>query len=302
MQAFWTSAEVSWMANSVLEETTGGQEAVDEAEEMDQLILAIEDSSDGSSEATQGSEITDVAEGAGQPTQASEDDSSAALEVDPGSEPIKEAEEIDQLIQVLVEDNGSTNAKVNQDAAETGKEDGENQSIGVPGVDAGKASPEAGQELSVSNQTGSMYQLIQLLVDTESNSSSEIVPDPKSVNETEMTGQLMQMPVDDGSLAAETDPQIEIQNKTKSMDQMIQTLVESNNNADTNESQNAETIEEKESVGQLLMQTLVDEDNSPEGDDEVEATSEQDNKIIDEGNSMDQLILALEGSSSSGAQ
>jgi hypothetical protein len=269
---------------------------------MDQLILAIEDSSDGSSEATQGSEITDVAEGAGQPIQASEDDSSAASEVDPGSEPIKEAEEIDQLIQVLVEDNGSTNAKVNQDAAATGKEDGENQSIGVPGVDAGKVSPEAGQELSVSNQTGSMYQLIQLLVDTESNSSSEIVPDPKSVNETEMTGQLMQMPVDDGSLAAETDPQIEIQNKTKSMDQMIQTLVESNNNADTNESQNAETIEEKESVGQLLMQTLVDEDNSPEGDDEVEATSEQDNKIIDEGNSMDQLILALEGSSSSGAQ
>jgi hypothetical protein len=83
---------------------------------------------------------------------------------------------------------------------------------------------------------------------------------------------------------------------------MIQTLVESNNNVDAKESQNAETIEEKESVGQLLLQTLVDEDNSPEGDDEVEATGEQDSKIIDEGNSMDLLILALEGSSGSGAQ
>lgn len=277
-------------------EAADGPEAITEAE-VDQLIQTITDDSGGTegTEAADGPETAEVEE-TGQSTQAPEDDSSSAAEVNQESGTIKEAEEIDQLIQVLVEDDGSTNEEVeaDQDAGAAGKEEATNQTIVISGESIGedisKISTEAGQDLEAINQTQSMDQLIQTLVDTDGNNSSEITQDLKSINETE-TGQPIQMPID-GATGVEAAQQIGIQEKTKSMGQLIQTIVNDKSRTDTITAQGSETIEKTESIVRLI-QTLEDEGDTASGD---EAISGQDLEIVDEEGSMELLIQALEGS------
>ncbi len=308
-------------------EAADGQGAIDEAEEMDQLIQTISDSSSGAEEAAAVSGTADAPETdqsinapendndraeevaaisgtadapeTDQSTNAPEDDSGSAAGVDEVSGTIEEAEEMDLLIQVLVEEEGSTNEGVeaDQDAGTAGKEEATNQSVGIFIEDAGEVPAKAGQDSGALNQTQSMDQLIQTLVDSgnEGNNSSEIVQDVKSVNETGPAGQSIPVPADNAAAGAETAQQVGITEKTESMNLLIQTIVNNESLAGTKTAQSVETIEKTESVDQLI-QTLADERDSAKGSDEV--VSGQSLEIIDEEISMEGLIqaLTLEGS------
>jgi hypothetical protein len=279
-------------------EAAGGQEAVNEAEDMDQLIQTISDS-EVTEEAAESSGTVNADE-IGQPTQAPEDDSSSAAGVDQGSGTIEEAEEMDQLIQVLVEDEGSTNEGVeaDQDAGTVGKEEVTNLSVGIFSEDVSDIPMEAGQESESINQTQSMSQLIQTFVDSdiEGNNSSETVQDIKSINETKPTAtvQSMQKPAkEDGTAVAETVQQAEIVEKTESIGILIQTFVDNESSTDTMTDSSTEIIEKTESIGQLI-ETLESEGDEATGSDEL--AGGQDLEIIDKEGSMELLIQALEGS------
>jgi hypothetical protein len=280
-------------------EEADGQGAIDEAEEMDQLIQTISDGS-GSEENAAVSGAADAQE-TDQSTPAPEGDSVIAEGVDEGAGTIEDAEEMDQLIQVLVEDEGSTNEEADADqySEAAGKEEVTNQSLGIFSEDASEVSAEAGQAYNAPNQTQSMGQLIQTLVDSKGNNSSETVQNIKSINETvpaeQSAGQSTPILADNGAAGAETALQIEITENTESMNQQIQILVNNEKLASTNTAQVVETIGKTEPIEQpieQLIQTLEDEgDTAKGGSDEV--VSAQDYEIIDEAVTMERLIQAL---------
>jgi hypothetical protein len=242
-------------------EAADGQGAIDEAEAMDQLIQTISDSSSGAEGAAAVSGTADAPETEidqsinapeddndraeevaaisgtadapeteiDQSINAPEDDSGSAAGVDEVSGTIEEAEEMDQLIQVLVEEEGSTNEGVeaDQDAGTAGKEDATNQSVGIFIEDAGEVPAKAGQDSGALNQTQTMDQLIKTLVDSgsEGNNSSETVQNIKSINETGPAGQSILVPADNAAAGAETAQQGGITEKTESMNLLIQTIV-----------------------------------------------------------------------------
>jgi hypothetical protein len=280
-------------------EKADGQSAIDEAEEMDQLIQTISDSSSGSEEDAAVSGTADAQE-TDQSIPAPESDSVSAEGVDEGAGTIEDAEEVDQLIQVLVEDEGSTNeeAEADQYAEAAGKEEVTNQSLGIFSEDASEVSAEAGQASDALNQTQSMGQLIQTLVDSKGNNSSETVQNIKSINETvpagQSAGQSTPIPADNGADGAETALQTGITENTESMNQQIQILVDNEKLASTNTAQVIETIGKTEPIEQpieQLIQTLEDEGDTAKGSDVV--VSAQDYEIIDEAVTMERLIQAL---------
>ncbi|MDM7912992.1 MAG: hypothetical protein QUS09_07835, partial [Methanotrichaceae archaeon] len=278
--------------NMASTEAVDNSAAVDEAETMDQLIQTISDSSDGTEETAAVSGTTEAQE-ADQSTTALEEDSSAA-EAD-GSGTIEEAEEMDQLIQVLVEDEGSTNGAVDADqgAGASGKEEATNQSIGISIEDAGEVPAKSGQDSGALNQTQSMDKLIRTLVDSgsEGNNSSETVQDARSVNETGPAGEPIQTPAkDDGAIVAETSQQAEIQEKTESISKLMQTLAYNESNTSTMTDSSEEMIKKTESMDQLIQTLEVKRDEATSSD---EVVSGQGLEIIDEEVSMEMMIQAL---------
>jgi hypothetical protein len=287
---------------SVSEETTGGQETVDEAKEMDQLIVAIEDSS-GSSETIQNSETSETvqsSEGTGQSTQGSEDGSGSGsgssgtstvvdvspvsepvVEVNPVSGPVEEAKDIDQMIQVLNE--------------------GTNQSTGISGEESKTAVLEADEKLDASNQTESVDRLIKRLADAGINGSSDIVQDVKPINQTETEVRQSMQVSGDGSpspIVGITSP-APIQGITESMNKNIQSLVNSGNNIGTKAAQPSVLIDDGESVAQLVQ--AIEEKQAEIIVEDNDVTSGQSFEIIEEGDSLDRMIQSLENSNSSSA-
>jgi len=284
------------------DDNTNDNQAVGDAEEMDQLIQTISDSNDAE-EAAYASETADASETddatkTDQSTESLTDDSDSATGAneDPGT--IEEAEEMDQLIQVLVKDDSSTGeeAKVDQDSETADEEPMLNLSAEISDELIDMASAEADQEYETLNQTESMGQLIQLLVDSGGNNSSTDAQSPKSikVNDTE-TGQTVQMPADTAGAVAEMpaeQAEVEIQEMTESMDVMIETLASSDSLSEALAAESPEIVEEpeSESVGQLI-EILADDKEIVEGDDGEGSNDDFD--VVNEGDILDG-ILALE--------
>lgn len=312
-------------------ETAGDQEAAYGAEEIDQMIQTIEgdsSSTNGAEGAALDLETTDETADASQTDQVAntpEDNSGStagAAGADQTSDTVKEAKEMDQMIQTIEAD-GSTNAEVDQSAgaASASGEGTTDQSVSVgtsPDEEGGNVPTGAVQDSGTTNQTKSadqVDQMIQTLVEGDENSASEnaTVQGNGSTNETgsaelaEPAEQPAQTPAN-GEVTPEVEAtaveQTEIQEKTKSLDILIQNLANNETStgmATTESTGPAETIEKTKTIDQAI-QTLADYGDEADGGGAVgssEGAGGQDTEgieIADEGNSMDEMIQALEGS------
>lgn len=295
-------------------ETAGDQETSYGADEMDQMIQAIGDGSGGAEDAASGSGGADgSADGtkAGQVTEASKDDSSSTAGSDQPVDTAKEAKEMDKMIQTI-EANGSANSGGDQSAGAAGAgSEGADQSISV-GVSSGEeggnvpAAAGAGKDSGTLNQTKSMDKMIQTLVESDENGTSETAKGNASFNNTEPAEQLIQTPANrDVAFAANTEAsgQTEIQKKTESISLLIQTLADDENRTDAATAATAEstetavtavTVEESNSIDQVI-QALENYRDDAASSNVGASSSSGDIEIVDEVSSMDKMIQALEG-------
>jgi len=245
-------------------EAADGQEAIDEAEEMDQLIQTISDSGEAD-----GCEIEEAAESFGtadteeivQPTMGPEDGSGSAAEVEQSPESIEDAEEIDQLIQTIEDDSsGSEGAALSSgtsDVTATG------QSLNAP-EDSSGSTAGADQGLETVKKAEGMAQLIQTIEDDSNRAKTAIAR------------------------------QTEIQEKTESISLLIQILADYKSSTDVTTTKSTETIGKTKSIDQTI-QTLEGYGDKATSSNEV--AGGQDIEIADEGNSMERMIQDLEESS-----
>lgn len=319
-------------------ETTGDQEATYGAEEMDKMIQTIEGDSSSISGAEEAAVCSEMADGTAdtaencQPANAPEGGSSSTTGDGQASDTVKEAKEMDQMIQALTVDNGSTNAEADQSAGATdagttgaGSVVATDQSVSV-GISAdeegGNLSAGAGQDSGTINQTNSIDQMIQTLVENDENNASETstAQGVESINGTEPAAtaeqpiqeQLIQQTqtTANGEVTsvAETTAadQTEIQEKTESMGLLIQTLANNETSTDmataktakSTETIETETADKTKSIDQAI-QTLENYSDGAVEDEAMgsnEVASAQDIEIADEENSIDNMIQALEGS------
>ncbi len=304
-------------------ETTGNQEATYGAEEMDQMIQTIEGDSNSISGAEEAAVCSEIVDGTAdtaencQPVNAPKGDSSSTTEDGQASDTVKEAEEMDQMIQSLTVDNGSTNAEADQSAGATGADSvmATDQSVSVgtsSDEEGGNLSAGADQDSGTINQTNSIDQMIQTLVESDGNNASEtsITQGIESINGTE-TAVPAEQPIQQIQMTANgevtsgaetTDAnQTEIQEKTESMGLLIQTLANNETSTGVATAKSTETIETTDKTKSIdqAIQTLENYSDGA-GEDETmgsnEVASAQDIEIAAEENSIDNMIQALEGS------
>ncbi len=237
---------------------TEGQEAIDEAGEMDQLIQTI--SEDGETEgATVSSETTDAQE-IDQSTMTPEGGSDSAAEVEQSPETIEDAEEIDQLIQIIEDD--SSEAEGTTLSSGTSDATAADQSANAP-EDGSSSAPGADQGSETVKKAEGIAQLIQTIEDDSSRAKTAIAK------------------------------QTETQEKTESISLLIQILADYKSSTDMTTAKSTETTGKTKSIDQII-QTLVDYGDKATSSNEV--AGGQDIEVVDEGNSIDRMIRALEES------
>ncbi len=244
-------------------EATGGHEAIDEAGEMDQLIQTISDSSE-----TDSFETEEVAESVGtadteeivQPTMSPEDGSDSSAEVEQNSGTIEDAEEIDQLIQTI--EDGSSGAK--GAALSPGTSD-------ITPIGQFANAPEDSSGITAGADQGL-----------------------EAVKKAEGMAQLIQTIEDDSRAKTDIAKQTEIQEKTESISLLVQILADYKSSTDVTPAKSTGTIGKTKSIDQIIR-TLEGYGDKATSSNEV--AGGQDIEIIEEGNSIDQMIQALEESS-----